>query len=597
MTHHHAIHASDTARGPIAAFPGKPGPKAQGVGGADLFSRLFDTMNVKVDVLPKVSPANGTVVPPQMPAPTDAVLPAPPDQAADNLAALIARMQQHVASGSQTSITPRLAVPADAPAGTLEKPEATSDIPTQALGMISILQGTDPAKAADTATAIDLPFPMPTDAGADAQQTLEQPKKPGAAHSTTDKKDAPETPSDAVSTKTAAEGPLVGTEVLAQAAPILPVLVNQAAIPAVPNDADAPDTNPLQLEPMQSGTATLPTIPTAPENAATGAPAYQAPAQTGATGTPPVAADPQGEYQDHPAQALATLPGPADTTEPVATRLDTPPAPVLTSAPPRPADPATAQTAAAIAPTRRSDAGSQPPLAGSKPDPAVERQPATTTGAGEAMAASAGRADALRVTPEPAPKAPSVTPIRSAGPELRDVAPEPTGKTAPADPPPAFTTDPAVTTLDEATAADAAREPNGADQPAIDVLHPEWEAELIDRVTSQITGDGAVIEIALSPDQLGGVEVRLEMSNGRAEVAFVTETADAARLFTQSESRLADLLQRQGFDLSGQTASQRQDDRRDADQRPEPMRKLRNDPAEPAPSGPEHPTGLLNLIA
>lgn len=93
----------------------------------------------------------------------------------------------------------------------------------------------------------------------------------------------------------------------------------------------------------------------------------------------------------------------------------------------------------------------------------------------------------------------------------------------------------------------------------------DWEAEMIDGIMSQITADGSVIDIALTPETLGHVEVRVEMRDGLAEVSFRTETREAARLFAQSEARLADLLNQNGLGLGSQDTSSRQDRR---DQQP-----------------------------
>ncbi len=86
---------------------------------------------------------------------------------------------------------------------------------------------------------------------------------------------------------------------------------------------------------------------------------------------------------------------------------------------------------------------------------------------------------------------------------------------------------------------------------------PNWEVDFVDSIVAQVTGEDAVIDLSLSPDNLGKVEVRVELREGRADVTFVTETREAARLFAQAEGRLSDLMQRHGLDLGGQASSQR----------------------------------------
>ena len=96
-----------------------------------------------------------------------------------------------------------------------------------------------------------------------------------------------------------------------------------------------------------------------------------------------------------------------------------------------------------------------------------------------------------------------------------------------------------------------------ADPVVISTTEPNWEVEFVDSIVAQVTGEDAVIDLSLTPDNLGKVEVRVELRDGRADVTFVTETRDAARLFAQAEGRLSDLMQRHGLDLGGQASSHR----------------------------------------
>ena len=95
------------------------------------------------------------------------------------------------------------------------------------------------------------------------------------------------------------------------------------------------------------------------------------------------------------------------------------------------------------------------------------------------------------------------------------------------------------------------------DPVVISTTEPNWEVEFVDSIVANVTGEDAVIDLSLSPDNLGKVEVRVELRDGRADVTFVTETRDAARLFAQAEGRLSDLMQRHGLDLGGQASSHR----------------------------------------
>lgn len=127
----------------------------------------------------------------------------------------------------------------------------------------------------------------------------------------------------------------------------------------------------------------------------------------------------------------------------------------------------------------------------------------------------------------------------------------------------------------------------------ISTTDPNWEVEFVDSIVAQVSGDNAVIELALTPDNLGKVEVRVELRDGRADVSFVTETREAARLFAQAEGRLSDLMERHGLDLAGQNSSHR-----DAQARPstntQPQHISDGEAASPVRIA---PTGRVNLVA
>jgi flagellar hook-length control protein FliK len=134
------------------------------------------------------------------------------------------------------------------------------------------------------------------------------------------------------------------------------------------------------------------------------------------------------------------------------------------------------------------------------------------------------------------------------------------------------------------------------DMAPISMTSQNWEAEMVERVTSQVTGDGTVIDIALTPENLGRVEVKVEIRNGSAEVSFTTETREAARLFSQSEQQLSDLLQRNGLNLAQQDSQQRQQARNQGTEpRPDPRNLLQAE----APEHTDQPAakGMVNLMA
>ena len=127
--------------------------------------------------------------------------------------------------------------------------------------------------------------------------------------------------------------------------------------------------------------------------------------------------------------------------------------------------------------------------------------------------------------------------------------------------------------------------------------HPEWEAELIDRIAANFHQDGASIEMELSPETLGALDVKIEVKDGAAEVTFATETREAARLLSQSEAKLTDLMNRAGMNLSGQNASTR--DERQPTHRAMTETPVTRREAEPSarPESASAPRRGLNILA
>ena len=125
---------------------------------------------------------------------------------------------------------------------------------------------------------------------------------------------------------------------------------------------------------------------------------------------------------------------------------------------------------------------------------------------------------------------------------------------------------------------------------------PEWEMSLIERISANLKESGARIELALTPETLGKLEVQMELSDGRAEVTFVTETKEAAKLLSQAEGRLADLLARNGFSLGGQDTASRDGAHHHSSQTSPRMSQEDANPQDPS-NGPPSTLGSLNLIA
>ncbi len=104
-------------------------------------------------------------------------------------------------------------------------------------------------------------------------------------------------------------------------------------------------------------------------------------------------------------------------------------------------------------------------------------------------------------------------------------------------------------------APDAARAPIAPPPPPVSTARPEWPETFVQTVQGLPMKDGEKLTIALTPERLGAVQVRMEIVDGVANVAIVTESPEAAKLFVEHQQRLADLLARNGIEMGGQSVS------------------------------------------
>lgn len=138
---------------------------------------------------------------------------------------------------------------------------------------------------------------------------------------------------------------------------------------------------------------------------------------------------------------------------------------------------------------------------------------------------------------------------------------------------------------------------------ALAMERPGWEAALVERITAEMSDDGQEIELELAPERLGQLRIRLEVIDGQAQVRFVTETTEAARLFQQNEHRLSESLTRAGLSLGGHDSTSRdapgqgRDDRSERGMRATGMILERTDPSRPGAAMLRPGQGLVNLIA
>ena len=129
---------------------------------------------------------------------------------------------------------------------------------------------------------------------------------------------------------------------------------------------------------------------------------------------------------------------------------------------------------------------------------------------------------------------------------------------------------------------------------------PGWEAAISERIAAELSDDGTQIDLDLTPDNLGRLKITLEVTDGQAQVRFVTETPEAARLIQQGEARLSESLSRNGMSLGGHDTTSRdaQGDRSGGrSPRGTEMFIERSAEQRPGQTGPRTGSGLVNLMA
>jgi flagellar hook-length control protein FliK len=133
----------------------------------------------------------------------------------------------------------------------------------------------------------------------------------------------------------------------------------------------------------------------------------------------------------------------------------------------------------------------------------------------------------------------------------------------------------------------------------IAVDRPGWEGAIADRIAAELSGDGQQIDLEIAPEHLGRLKIRLDMTDGQAQVRFVTETPEAARLIQANEHRLSDALSRAGLSLGGQETTSRdpQGDRPTRGEGPAARFLERSVDVQAAPLPGRMGRGLVNLIA
>ena len=89
---------------------------------------------------------------------------------------------------------------------------------------------------------------------------------------------------------------------------------------------------------------------------------------------------------------------------------------------------------------------------------------------------------------------------------------------------------------------------------ALPMRDSNWTSQLDDTISVHDFGDGQTLDIQLTPETLGRLKITMEMRDGQAMISVVTDNPEAARLFNDNQSRLADVMAKAGLTLASHDA-------------------------------------------
>lgn len=119
------------------------------------------------------------------------------------------------------------------------------------------------------------------------------------------------------------------------------------------------------------------------------------------------------------------------------------------------------------------------------------------------------------------------------------------------------------------TATAEAAQPQAASQPApmarsLMMTDREWPTQLTAMIKEARDLTQGDIEIALQPERLGRMTIRMEMRDNQVSVSILTDNDASARLLNDNQGKLADLMTKAGLDLTQHNASSGQQGREQA---------------------------------
>lgn len=111
---------------------------------------------------------------------------------------------------------------------------------------------------------------------------------------------------------------------------------------------------------------------------------------------------------------------------------------------------------------------------------------------------------------------------------------------------------------------------NSSEAPALNLLEPNAATQLKERVMFQVNQKIQSAEIKLAPEELGSMQIKVQLQQDQLSVQFVVQQAGAKEALEQQMPRLREMLEEQGMQLTdGQVSQQREgsDDQKQARQR------------------------------
>lgn len=104
--------------------------------------------------------------------------------------------------------------------------------------------------------------------------------------------------------------------------------------------------------------------------------------------------------------------------------------------------------------------------------------------------------------------------------------------------------------------------PSNQIQPQTQIIsaeRPDWIHNISASIAQAQDMGAEAMELTLTPENLGKVQIRIEMKDGATSVTIVTQNEDAARLFNENQNRLSEMLSHSGLDLANHNAQSESD--------------------------------------